>query len=220
VLDLLERVGLTPATEFSRKFPHQLSGGQRQRVAIARAVALRPKLVVADEPVASLDVSVRAQILNLLQDLKSDLGVSYLFISHDLSVVRSISERVAVMYRGRIVEEGTASTLFLRPIHPYTQLLVASTPELLRRRAIQVRVGAVATDDVKQGACRFVDRCPYVMARCRAMEPALLDAGRGHRARCFLLEESAPPQSWIAARSWAGHAEPSVQLSVQLEEED
>jgi len=209
VLNLLERVGLSPADDFATKFPHQLSGGQRQRVAVARAVALRPKLIVADEPVSSLDVSVSAQILNLLSDLQADLGVSYLFITHDLSIVHSISDRLAVMYQGQIVEEGPTSEVLLRPSHPYTQLLVSSTPELLRQHTRNAglrenRTEGEMTEARDRAGCRFRARCPYAMPRCHVKEPELLQVGDGHRARCFLLEERSAPAAWLAARTWAG----------------
>jgi oligopeptide/dipeptide ABC transporter ATP-binding protein len=212
VLDLLDRVGLSPADETSRKFPHQLSGGQRQRVAIARAIATIPPVIIADEPVSALDVSVRAQILNLMRDVQREMNAAVLFISHDLSIVHAVCDRVAVMYRGQIVERGTASRVFLAPVHPYTQLLVASTPELLRRAGFDAAAdadpaGPVGASQVERAsACRFTERCPYVMGRCRTTAPALEVVGAGHEARCLLPGAPDPPPGWRAARAWAGGA--------------
>ncbi|MBM3449624.1 MAG: ABC transporter ATP-binding protein [Armatimonadetes bacterium] len=215
VHELLDRVGLAPPDEAARKFPHQLSGGQRQRVAIARAIATRPRLIVADEPVSALDVSVRAQILNLMRELQREMNAAVLFISHDLSIVHAVSDRVAVLYRGQVVEQGPASEVFLRPVHPYTQLLVASTPELLRRAGFDAAadaepggtLGSSAADD--GSACRFAVRCPYAFDRCRVAPPLIPVVG-GHEARCVLLQEPNPPSAWRHARAWTGTNGPAI----------
>jgi peptide/nickel transport system ATP-binding protein len=202
ILDLLDRVGLTPADEFATKFPHQLSGGQRQRVAIARAIALRPRLVVADEPVSSLDVSVGAQILDLLRELQHDLGVSYLFISHDLAVVHTIAHRVAVMYRGEIVEEGPGSDVLLRAAHPYTHLLVGSIPQLLGTTG-RLPLTSIQRPGAAPTACPFQPRCPHAMSRCaeESPPPAHVGGAPTHRVRCFAVTMGTPPMTWVASRA-------------------
>ncbi len=198
VLRLLDRVGLTPPEQFARAFPHQLSGGQRQRVAIARAIALRPKLLIADEPVSSLDVSVGGQILNLLRDVQSEMGSSALFISHDLGLVRAMCERVVVLHRGKVVESGPSEDVLRHPAHPYTQQLIASMPQVLARLGMD-KVPETSAAHVDTG-CLYRGRCPYAFAKCAAL-PALLEAGATHAARCWLVEEPSPPHEWIEMRT-------------------
>jgi peptide/nickel transport system ATP-binding protein len=193
VARLLAAVGLAPALADRR--PHELSGGQRQRVAIARALALRPKILICDEPVAALDVSVRAQILNLLLDLNRRHGLGILFISHDLSVVRRIAGRVAVMYLGRLVETADGATIWRHPAHPYTRLLIDSVPRGTRRRAAAGgREAAAANGEASvpgdhEPGCRFAPRCVHAVERCRTETPALRPIESGGQAACFRVEE-------------------------------
>ena len=189
VADLLRRVGLRP--EYMRRFPHAFSGGERQRIGIARALALHPRLVVADEPVSALDVSVQAQILNLLQDLQSDFRLTYLFVAHDLSVVRHISNRVAVMYVGRIVELAASDELFSAPRHPYTAALLAAVPEpdpRARGRRIILQ-GEVANPANPPAGCYFHPRCPHAVDRCRTETPAWREISSGHLVSCHRADE-------------------------------
>jgi oligopeptide transport system ATP-binding protein len=189
---VLELVGLSP--EYAERYPHELSGGQRQRVGIARALGVRPKLIVADEAVSALDVSVRAQILNLLVELRERLGLAYLFISHDLGVVRFISHRVAVMYLGKLVEIAPAASLFSRPLHPYSQALLASIPVIgdggssMFDRAERLLSGELTNAIDLPPGCRFYARCPYRMEHCRAAEPELTTVEAAHAVACHLYE--------------------------------
>jgi dipeptide transport system ATP-binding protein len=185
--DMIARVGLRP--EHYDRYPHMFSGGQRQRIAIARALMLRPKVVVADEPVSALDVSIQAQVLNLLADLQDELRISYLFISHDLGVVRHIAHEILVMYLGRAMEQGPKQALFDRPLHPYTQALLASTPGIAgagRRERIILKGELPSPLDPPAG-CAFSSRCPYVTDRCRAERPSLRELA-GRQVACHYAE--------------------------------
>ena len=182
---LLRRVGLDPS--YVRRYPHQFSGGQRARIGIARALAVKPEFIVCDEAVAALDVSIQAQVLNLFAELREAFGLTYLFISHDLGVVEHLSDRVAIMYLGRIVEEAPTEELFAAPNHPYTQALLAEVPRLdERRKNFAALKGEIPSPLDPPPGCHFHPRCPHAMARCREEAPVLRDIAPGHRAACHL----------------------------------
>jgi peptide/nickel transport system ATP-binding protein len=184
---LLVRCGLDPS--YKRRYPHQFSGGQRSRIGIARALAVKPEFLVCDEAVAALDVSIQAQILNLFMKLRSELGLTYLFISHDLGVVEHLSDRVVIMYLGRVVESASADEIFRAPNHPYTQALLKQVPRLdTRKTQFKPIVGEIPSPLSPPGGCHFHPRCPHAMARCREQAPALKEVGSGHLSACHLNE--------------------------------
>ena len=196
VLSLLNRVSLSPAEQFIEKYPHQLSGGQRQRVAIARALAARPEILLADEPVSMLDVSIRLDILNLLLRLKDEERLAFLFITHDIASARYFAEETLVMYAGQAVEGGLSDDVIQTPKHPYTQLLIAAAPDPMRLKKVKQGVSAIPARGEPPSlinpptGCRFHPRCPYAMPVCRERFPARSDLGDGHWTHCFLYDKT------------------------------
>lgn len=199
VAEILRLVGLEP--RLARRYPHEFSGGQRQRIAIARALAVEPKLIICDEPVSALDVSIRSQILNLLRDLQDRLGLAYIFVSHDLAVVKHIADRVAVMNLGCIVEEADADELFAEPRHPYSRALLSAIPlpQPHAKRAKVVLQGEIPSALNPPAGCRFHTRCPYVIHRCRAEAPALVADVTGHATACHRVGELPPADTILPA---------------------
>lgn len=189
VLELMETVGLAP--RLFNTYPHELDGGRRQRIGIARALAVNPDFVVCDEPVSALDVSIQAQILNLMEDLQDELGLTYLFITHDLSVVHHFSDDIAVMYLGKLFEKAPSDELFDHPMHPYTQALLSAipVPSLHNRKKRIIMKGEITSPINPPKACRFAQRCPYATERCTCEEPELRDYDNGHSVACFLCEK-------------------------------
>ena len=209
VNELLERVGLGP--EHYNRYPHEFSGGQRQRIGIARALALRPRLIIADEPVSALDVSIQAQIINLLEDLQDDFKLTYIFVAHDLGVIRQVSDRIAVMYLGKIVELGPADEVYSNPIHPYTLSLLSALP-IPDPRANAEREPLVLEGDLPSPAnppsgCRFHTRCPYATEICSEVEPELVNYGGDHWAACHHPLHREHPE---AVRAVLAEAEPKA----------
>jgi peptide/nickel transport system ATP-binding protein/oligopeptide transport system ATP-binding protein len=208
VEELLKLVGLEP--RFARRYPHEFSGGQRQRIAIARALAVEPKLIICDEPVSALDVSIRSQILNLLRDLQQRLGLAYIFVSHDLAVVKHIADRVAVMNLGEIVETAEARALFAAPRHPYSRALLSAipVPNPRARRSRMLLEGEMPSALHPPSGCRFHTRCPFAIERCRVERPLLVSDDDGHATACHRTAELPPPETIVPA---------DAQLSPTLE---
>jgi peptide/nickel transport system ATP-binding protein/oligopeptide transport system ATP-binding protein len=197
VEELLQLVGLEP--RYARRYPHEFSGGQRQRIAIARALAVEPKLIICDEPVSALDVSIRSQILNLLRDLQQRLGLAYIFVSHDLAVVKHIADRVAVMNLGEIVETAEAQALFASPRHPYSRALLSAipVPNPRAKRSRMLLEGEMPSALNPPSGCRFHTRCPYVIDRCRVERPVLVADNDGHATACHRTAELPPPETIV-----------------------
>ena len=188
VLELIEKVGLTK--DHLDRYPHEFSGGQRQRIGIARALSINPEFILCDEPISALDVSIQAQVINMLEDLQEEIGLTYLFIAHDLSMVRHISQRIGVMYLGKLVEIGYSEDIYKHPLHPYTQALLSSVlepnPRIARENPIKVLEGDVPSPLNPPVGCRFVTRCKYAMKQCYEVEPQLIEKESAHMVACHL----------------------------------
>jgi peptide/nickel transport system ATP-binding protein len=194
VHELLQTVGLTPPEEVARKLPHELSGGQRQRVALARALAVDPEVILADEPISMLDVSIRMGVLNLLKKLRDERGVAYLYITHDLASARYLADETIVLYAGQVMESAASQELMAEPLHPYTRLLLSAVPNPRQsrvKRRVEAR-GEIPTVVNPKPGCRFAGRCPFVMDVCRRVTPALLEPRPGRRVRCHLYDPAVP----------------------------
>jgi oligopeptide transport system ATP-binding protein len=214
IYELMDQVGLN--RRFANRFPHDFSGGQRQRIGIARALALNPKFIVCDEPIAALDVSIQAQVVNLLEDLQDKLGLTYLFISHDLSMVRHIADRVAVMYLGRIVELSPRDDLYARPLHPYAEALLSAVnepnPERARTRSRILLKGDLPSPANPPKGCNFCTRCPKVFDRCLTEKPALVQVEPGRKVACHLFQTLKP----TAGSTGGFHTQDDFQQGVTL----
>ncbi len=191
IYDLLEKVGLDK--EHANRYPHEFSGGQRQRIGIARALAVEPDFIICDEPISALDVSIQAQVVNMLEDLQKEMGLTYLFIAHDLSMVKHISDRIGVMYLGKLVEVADSNELYKNPTHPYTQALLSAIPipdpEVTRAKQREILEGDVPSPINPPSGCRFRTRCKHAMPKCAEIEPELKDIGNGHMVACHLLDK-------------------------------
>lgn len=188
VMEVLEKVGLTPSEQFIDLFPHQLSGGQRQRAALARSIILRPELLVADEPVSMIDMSLRTTIIDLMLSFRKELGLTYIFITHDLAVAKYISDEIAIMYLGRIIEMGSKDRIFLNPLHPYTKALLSAIPvpnPERRKKAIELKGEVPSAIEIPPG-CRFNPRCAYKRSECTRQEPKLVEVQKDHQVACYL----------------------------------
>ncbi|MGH3263366.1 MAG: ABC transporter ATP-binding protein, partial [Trebonia sp.] len=196
IVRVLERVSLTPAANFMAKYPHELSGGQRQRVAVARALAVEPKVLLADEPISMLDVSIRLGVLNLLNDMRERERIAILYVTHDIASARYLSDRIIVMYAGQVVESGPAVQVTDEPAHPYTQLLLSAAPDPERTTLATLRGRGTPPSSVNPpSGCRFHPRCPYAMAICSEQAPPKFSAGKGHIGACWLLDPGHAPAS-------------------------